>query len=76
MHMAACQVGNAPASALVNNSTSSSMCSSSASNSCSLADCDAASAQLLLQLPQDLFARGVARFLSLQDKHRMRQASR
>ncbi|KAF6263765.1 hypothetical protein COO60DRAFT_1698624 [Scenedesmus sp. NREL 46B-D3] len=34
------------------------------------------SAQLLLHLPHDLFARGVAQFLSLEDKRCLRQASR
>jgi hypothetical protein len=33
-------------------------------------------AQLMLHLPHDLFARGVAQFLSLEDKRCMRQASR
>jgi hypothetical protein len=37
---------------------------------------DDESAQLMLHLPHDLFARGVAQFLSLEDKRCMRQASR
>jgi hypothetical protein len=66
------------------NSTS---CSSTPSSSCLLVSSessagngdgggDDATAQLMLHLPHDLFARGVAQFLSLDDKCCMRQASR
>jgi hypothetical protein len=59
-----------------NTTNSSSSMLSSTSIGCSMAGNDSISAQLLLHLPQDLFARGVARFLSLEDRRSMRQASR